>query len=1021
MYTQIKIGEVPVTMCVDTGASLTIIKERLWQVLKKEGTATEKLKEYIGPHIYLANESKYEVKKGYTTITWKEQGKEIKFNALVMEKVPYPIIMGNDCLEQLESVIDVKKGIWSMKGLGIELPIKIKQEGIEISTVQSHQKQKVMPLQQKEIIVRVPQIKEGIIAIEESNDQPYKELTPLFPFCLIEVKDYKGKLLITNVTDEELVFKKGIQIGCATRITKIYSLWEEVEKERQEVNIIPSREMAERMIGGKESEKSATEQVEIVEDDEYLLIKDNIEFLFDYGGTEHLSKEEKEILEKSTAKWRHIFLNKFRSNVTNPPVKHQMHLESQKVINHRNRRMTLGEAVVVETYVKDMLDQGVIQNSFSPHNLPILLTKKSDGSDRFCIDFRPLNKITKKDNYLLPRIEEIFDALRDSKYFTTLDCGTGFWQISLELAVSEYTVFSTLSKGHYEFKVMPFGLCNAPATYQRNMNTILAGLTWQICLVYVDDIIIYSKTFTEHIQSIERVLERLEKVGFWLKPKKSKFCQLEVNHLGHIISKEGIRCGMKVKAIQDCGEPKNVEELLKILGMINYYRKFVYQLSDITSPLYELTRKNQLWVWTETHTKCLERIKMLLADTVTLKYPDPNKGFHLYTDASAVAISAVLAQEDEKGEIRPVYFASKLLQQSERNYYTTDRECLAVVWGIKMYHHYLANNHFIIITDHKAIETIYSKGGAQGRRARWILDLQVYDYKVIHRPGKDHNNADALTRPPWIKDDLPIEVEKPLPDLERIPFAEGIRKAVEEVLERFLNKKLEQKDIFVAIKRASVLTLGNIDQEMEREGKEKEEGKEETILNMKREQEKDPIIQKYIKFLKGEEGQEVDEKERKNLQGITQFMFFDNEGVLRYSISQGKQGKFGRKEEGIKIVLPNTLKKAVLHESHDSPLIGGHFGFLRTYRKIKERYWWETINKDVQNYVNSCIGCQKKKGNKIRYTELTPIIVTRPLELVGVDLMGPLNKSQSVYKYIIVVIDHFTRYVDTAVLKTATV
>ncbi|CAK9799160.1 Retrovirus-related Pol polyprotein from transposon 297 [Anthophora plagiata] len=394
-----------------------------------------------------------------------------------------------------------------------------------------------------------------------------------------------------------------------------------------------------------------------------------------------------------------------------------------------------------------MESQGVIEKSESPWSSPIVLVKKKDGSTRFCVDYRRLNSITKKDSYPLPRIEDTLDALVGSSWFSTVDLQSGYWQISMEEADREKTAFC-VGSGLWQFKVMPFGLCNAPATFERLMESVLRGLNWKVCLVYLDDVIIFGGHFAEELARLRQVFSRLRRAGLLMSPRKCSFFCRQVRYLGHIVTETGVKTDPeKVKAITEWPVPRNVTELRSFLGLCSYYRKFVRNFAGIAAPLHRLTEGKIGFSWSQECQGAFRELKGRLTAAPVLVYPDSGKDFILDTDASNFAIGAVLSQEQGSQEKVVAYF-SKSLGRAERNYCVTRRELLAVVKAIAHFHHYLYGRKFLVRTDHAALGWLLSFKNPEGQVARWLERLQEYDFEVRHREGKAHGNADGLSRRP---------------------------------------------------------------------------------------------------------------------------------------------------------------------------------------------------------------------------------------------------------------------------------
>ena len=394
-----------------------------------------------------------------------------------------------------------------------------------------------------------------------------------------------------------------------------------------------------------------------------------------------------------------------------------------------------------------MLKQDLIQPSMSPWSFPVVVVKKKNGKFRFCVNYKPLNDITKKDNYPLPRVDEILDSLKDAKWFTTLDLASGYWQIKVREEHREKTAFIT-KFGTYEFKVMPFGLCNASATFQRTMDKVLKGIKDQFVMVYLDDVIIYSKTFNEHLGHIEEVFNRIKKANLRLKAEKCKFGAKELQFLGHVVGSDGVKPDPeKVNKIVNYPVPKNIRELRGVLGLFSYYRRFIKDFSKRADSLYELLKKEVEYKWTEKQQKAFNELKELITTAPVVRYPDFNKPFLLYTDASLTGLGAVLAQKNGNEEY-VIAYASRTLTPPERNYGITELECLAIVWAVKYFRHYIYGSQFTIITDHSALKWLLNSYAESTNRRleRWKICLSEYSFDVQYRKGIKHQNADALSR-----------------------------------------------------------------------------------------------------------------------------------------------------------------------------------------------------------------------------------------------------------------------------------
>ncbi|UYV63577.1 K02A2.6-like, partial [Cordylochernes scorpioides] len=385
---------------------------------------------------------------------------------------------------------------------------------------------------------------------------------------------------------------------------------------------------------------------------------------------ENLAYKEKEQLKQVLERYEDLFSSGLgRSNL----AKHRIDTEGAKPIKHKPYRVSAKEREIIKEQIDEMLRDGIIRPSSSPWSFPVILVKKRDGKYRFCVDYRKLNDVTVKDVYPIPRIDEVLDTLQGSKYFSAIDLKSGYWQVEVEEKDKEKTAFTT-AHGLYEFNVMPFGLCNAPATFERNMENMLGILRWQICLCYLDDVIIYSSDFSTYLKRIEAVLKCFREANLKLNNKKCQFAFEELEILGHITNQHGIKpAEHNIKAIRDFPRPKKIEEVQSL--------KFIKGFSKIADPLTSLIKKNVHFTWTENQEKAFQTLKVALINPPILGHFDPNAITYIHTDASNIGLGATLVQKFGDKE-KVISYLSRTLSKPEQNYSTTEKECLAVVWSM---------------------------------------------------------------------------------------------------------------------------------------------------------------------------------------------------------------------------------------------------------------------------------------------------------------------------------------------------
>lgn len=466
--------------------------------------------------------------------------------------------------------------------------------------------------------------------------------------------------------------------------------------------------------------------------------------------TEHMNSEEKNSIIQLCKNFKDIFFYEDTKLTFTNQVKHKINTTDEIPVHSKTYRYPYIHKPEVEKQISKMLNDGIIQPSNSPWSSPIwIVPKKQDASGkqkwRIVVDYRKLNEKTIDDRYPLPNISDILDKLGRSQYFTTLDLASGFHQIEMSPEDIPKTAFS-VEHGHYEYLRMPFGLKNAPSTFQRAMDDVLKGLQGHICLVYMDDIIIFSTSLPEHIENLRKVFQRLRDKNLKIQLDKSEFLQKNVKFLGHIITPEGIKPNPdKIAAIKKFPVPKTPKEIKSFLGLIGYYRKFIKDFAKLTKPLTTCLKKGAKIEHDEKFLHSFETCKNILTNDPLLQYPDFDKPFVVTTDASQFAIGGILSQGNI-GSDKPIAYASRTLNNAEINYSVIEKELLGIIYAVKYFRPYLFGRKFKIVTDHKPLQWLFSLKEPQSRLVRWRLKLEEYDYEIVYKKGKNNTNADALSR-----------------------------------------------------------------------------------------------------------------------------------------------------------------------------------------------------------------------------------------------------------------------------------
>lgn len=617
-------------------------------------------------------------------------------------------------------------------------------------------------------------------------------------------------------------------------------------------------------------------------------------------------------------------------------IEHRINTGDTEPIKQRYYRMSPDKQRVIVEQLDEMLALDVVEACESPWSSPVLVVGKKDGKPRFCLDSRKLNSVTKKYAYSLPYVSEILDNLKDARYISSVDLSKAFWQIPIAEADREKTAFYVPGRGSYMFKSTAFGLTNAPATQQRLVDILFGPDFEQRVFAYLDDIIIVSGTFDEHVALILRVLEKLKCAGLTVNLEKCQFFRSQLRYLGYIVDSQGLRTDPdKVEAILNYPRPTNRKEVKRFLGTASWYRRFIPQFSSIAGPLNKLTssKKNApAFVWSPEADKSFLELKSRLVQAPVLACPNFELPFEVHCDASNYGIGAMLAQNID-GVEHPIAFMSRSLSQPERNYSTTEREALAVLTALEHWRCYLESDKtFTIYTDHSALKWFLSLSNPTGRLARWGVRISSFNFEIKHRRGKDNVVPDALSRCPIaaIADS----------DISSVPVSGtkdnwylNIFNGCQESPLSFPNYRVEGGDLYRYMKSTNILT--------------------------------------------------------------TEFDW--------------------------KKVIAEEQRGHMIAQCHSEP-IAGHFGVFKTYKRLSLRFYWPGMHTDVVNFINSCDTCLAHKLST--YGTLgkmgRPKEVSRPFQVLSIDLVGPLPNTRKQHKYIFVITCCFSKYCLLFPLRRAT-
>ncbi|PNX92555.1 retrotransposon-related protein, partial [Trifolium pratense] len=628
--------------------------------------------------------------------------------------------------------------------------------------------------------------------------------------------------------------------------------------------------------------------------------------------------------QKEMAKLLSQFSEVFKETISLPPERSQVHqiklIPEHGPVNVRPYRYPHHQKEEIEKQVTELLAAGVIRPSMSSFSSPVILVKKKDGSWRMCVDYRALNKATIPDKYPIPIVDELLDELFGATVFSKIDLKAGYHQIRVHHDDIHKTAFRT-HNGHYEYLVMPFGLMNAPATFQATMNDIFRPYLRHFVLVFFDDILVYSKSEKEHLGHLKVVLAVLKSHCFVANQNKCKFGCTQVDYLGHVISGEGVAVDPdKIKCVLEWPEPKNVKGVRGFLGLTGYYRKFIKDYGKIAKPLTELTKKNN-FKWGPEAMSAFNRLKKIMTTPPVLVLPNFDIPFEVECDAAGRGIGAVLMQQKQ-----PIAFFSKALSEGNLTKSVYEKELMALVLAIQHWRHYLLGKSFVVYTDHKSLKHFLQQRVTSPDQQCWLAKLLGYQFEVKYKPGLENKAADALSR---------CHGDEELNALVSYPTWLDGEKLLQEVRT-------------------------------------------------------DPQLQKIAETVLANPGEKSG-----------------------YSVQQGVLFYHGR----LVLSANSPSIPLLLKEFHETPM-GGHSGFLRTYRRLATNIYWPGMQRRIRDFVRACDICQRQK-----YAATSPGGLLQPLPIpnaiwedLSLDFITGLPKSKG-FEAILVVVDRLSKYSHFLLLK----
>jgi len=820
--------------------------------------------------------------------------------------------------------------------------------------------------------------------------------------CLVDLpnqRPFKLPVIVSNVSDHDVVIPAGCKLADISTYQSVLS--------QQQVSQPADAESSQ---------------------------KSNLHFSF---GDSPIPPDWKERIVEKLHKTPEVFAQHDLDFGRTDKVAHHINLSDETPFKQRARPIHPADVEAVRKHIQELLHTGVIRESESPFSSPIVIVRKKNGTVRLCIDYRKLNLQTIKDAYALPKLEDTFSALSGSQWFSVLDLKSGYYQIEVEEKDKSKTAF-VCPLGFWEFNRMPQGVTNAPSTFQRLMEKCMGDMHLKEVLVFLDDLIVFSKTLEEHEVRLMKVLGRLKEFGLKLSPEKCSFFQTSVRYLGHVVSRNGVETDPeKIASLKTWPVPQNLRELRSFLGFAGYYRRFVKGYSNIVKPLHGLTsgypppRKKSNFKpptdqtyhdpkkpfggrWTPACQQAFEQVIEALTTAPVLGFADPQEPYVLHTDASTCGLGAVLYQE-QGGQLRVIAYASRGLSRSESRYPAHKLEFLALKWSVaEKFCDYLYGNHFTVVTDSNPLTYILTTAKLDATSYRWLATLSTFSFKLVYRPGKQNSDADGLSRRPHgeLSDDPKSQKER-----ERIcqftrdhlSDPDNINAVDQAVLQAICERQFVYSDNLDVHGGATLVETLTTSTRAVPDSYEKEDRlgglpfiPHLTEVELASKQRADQCLRHVIHQLEcGEKPVPTLRSELPELplllRELQRLEFLNN--VLYRRRQVGTQTFH-------QLVLPAELRDMVLISLHDQM---GHMGADRTLDLVRTRFFWPKMALDVEKKVKTCGRCVRRKTLPEKAAPLVNINTTRPLELLCMDFLS-LEPDSSGTKDILVITDHFTKF-----------
>ena len=1098
VYIRGSIEGYPALLTTDTGASKTIISKKLYEAMKPEDRPPlGKSSKLIGAGGTTINE----VGKG----TFKLQlGPAEMYVEAIVAEIDDDGLLGIDLLQNGENGptdLLMSKGVLMIAGKEVPIIQIGLQNRIRKVTAADHY---VIPAQSEAVI-------DVFIERQEYDDfsadvdyivEPTAHFRETYPLqmasTLVDInRACTCKVRVLNPFPTAVSIKQDAVVGHAEPILDNPKVLVTHEEEKETENFYQTRRV---ILNDRAKENTVACNVNIAPASlqKELKVPEHLRDLYKRA-SQGIDSREKEQLKGLLIKYKDTFSRDEWDLGLTHLTEHSIPTGDAAPIKQAPRRVPMAHATEEKKAIEELKQKGVIRESTSPWASPIVLVAKKDGGVRPCVDYRKLNQLVKPDGFPLPRIQDCLDSVAGSSLFSTFDLTSGYFQIPVKREDVPKTSF-VCKYGQFEMTRMPFGLNNSASTFQRTMEMALQGLQWVTCLIYIDDIIVYGQDFSQHLQRVEEVLQRIKAAGLKLKPAKSHMLQKEVVFLGHVVSGEGVRPSpTNIAKILCWPKPRSPRQIKQFVAMGSYYRRYIKNFASMVRPMVELTKKGKKFTWSNACDQAYDNLKKALVSADVMGYPLNEAGeFILDVDASGTGIGGVLHQVQGDRE-RVIAYASRALNKAESNYCVTEKELLAVRYFIEYFRQYLLGRRFLVRSDHQSLVWLFRLKEPRGKVARWIEILGQYDFAIQYRPGGKQAHCDALSRCENPRDcDCP---EQDTTDMLKCGPCRKCHKRAQDMVHEKLYKDIigpksrthsgqaevgnatahithkqgiatvedgygltvENKDIaftksqvfqdnaartdresftsnskepmIAGEERVEVVERKEVEQNVlkgvtdgatpgtsahDSYGKEASDSTVEIVTSwfnnrstaeLLRLQEEDEDIGPISRAFRNNKRPSKQDMASKSPAARHYWILWDSL-LLKDGLLYRKFPKKDGSGEYMQFVVPRSLKSDILFQMHDS-VLSGHLGCKKTKEKIRQRFYWFAMKEDIRIYIQKCDICaMDKKPNKAPRAPLGHLPAGAPGDCVATDFLGPLPVTRRGNRFILLLTDHFTKYVE---------